>query len=102
MTGVVDLLQVSRFLQVYDAAAVRKGIKLSIGFDFDEHVAITRTTPAKKPTYPTFPPARSPNKPGEGYWIIGVDKNHEIALTDAARLFDLCNFAEHLQSLKAF
>ncbi|MGY2843659.1 hypothetical protein ACVIWU_006464 [Bradyrhizobium sp. USDA 4509] len=104
MTGIVNPLQVSRFLQVYDEAAAQRGIKLSMGIDFDEYVAITRATPTKKPTYPSFRPDRSPIKPGEGYWIIGVDKNSEIALTDAARLFDLSqsNFAEHLQSLKAF
>ncbi|WP_375784810.1 hypothetical protein ACE10Z_34760 [Bradyrhizobium sp. Pha-3] len=104
MTRVINPLQVSRFLQVYDDAAAQKGIKISIGVDFDEYVAITGATPTKKRTYPSFRPDRSPIKSGDGYWIIGVDKNNEIALTDAARLFDLSqsNFAEHLQSLEAF
>ncbi|MCP3419865.1 hypothetical protein NLM16_37750 [Bradyrhizobium brasilense] len=36
--------------------------------------------------------------------MIGVDNNNEVALVEAARLYDLShsNFAEHLQSLKAF
>ncbi|MGY4183036.1 hypothetical protein ACVIHH_008327 [Bradyrhizobium sp. USDA 4518] len=104
MTSVVNPLQVSRFLQVYDNAAAQKGIKLSIGFDFHEYVSITRATTAKRPTYPNFRPDRSPIRSGEGYWIIGVDKNKEVTLTDAARLYNLTNsnFAEHLESLKAF
>ncbi|MCP3380253.1 hypothetical protein NLM31_07555 [Bradyrhizobium sp. CCGUVB4N] len=104
MTGVANALLVSRFLRIYDDAAAQKGIKLSIGDDFHEYVSITRATPTKGPTYPNFRPDRSPIKSGEGYWIIGVDKNNEVVLTDAARLYDLSNsnFAEHFQSLKAF
>lgn len=104
MISVVDSLQVSRFLQVYDHAATQRGIKCSIGFDFHEYISITRTTPTKEPTYPNFRPDRSPIKSGEGYWIIGVDKNDEVALLAAHRLYELSNsnFAEHLQSLKAF
>lgn len=97
-------LQISRFLQLYDAAANRRGIKLSVGFDFNEYVSITRATPTKRPTYPNFRPDRSPIRSGEGYWIIGIDKDDDVVLTDAARLYDLSysNFAEHLESLKAF
>lgn len=104
MTNVVNPLQVSRFLQRYDDAAARKGIKLSIGFDFHKYVSIAQITPTKGPTYPIFRPDRSPIKSGDGYWIIGVDENDDVALLEAARLFDLSysNFAEHLQSLKAF
>lgn len=104
MRSVADPLHVSRFLQVYDLAAAQKGIRLSIGFDFHEYVSITRDTATKGPTYPCFRPDRSPIKTGEGYWIVGVDKNNEVALLEAARLFDLSctNFAEHLESLKAF
>ncbi|MGY8678612.1 hypothetical protein Q2941_12525 [Bradyrhizobium sp. UFLA05-153] len=104
MTNVVNALQVSRFLHLYDDAAAEKGIKLSIGFDFNEYISITETAPNKRRTYPNFRPDRSPINTGEGYWIIGVDKKNELALTDAARLYDLShsNFAEHLQSLKAF
>ncbi|MGV7218876.1 hypothetical protein [Bradyrhizobium sp. UFLA05-112] len=104
MTSVFNPLQVARFLQVYDDAAAQKGIRLSIGFDFHEYVSITRATPTKGPTYPNFRPDRSPIKSGEGYWIIGVDKNNDVAVLEAARLYDLShsNFAEHLQSLKAF
>lgn len=104
MTSVVNPLHVSRFLQVYDAAAAEKGIKISIGFDFHEYASIARATPTKGPTYPNFRPDRSPIGSGEGYWIMGVDKNNELALLEAARLYDLShsNFAEHLQSLKAF
>lgn len=104
MTSVVNPLQVARFLQVYDAAAAKEGIKVSIGFDFHEYVSITETTPTKKRTYPNFRPDRSPIQAGEGYWIIGVDKDNAVAITDAARLYDLSgsNLAEHLQSLKAF
>lgn len=104
MTSVVDPLQVSRFLQAYDTAANQKGIKLSIGFDFHKYVSITRALPTKRPTQPSFRPDRSPIKSDEGYWLIGVDKNNEVALVEAARLYDLShsNFAEHLESLKAF
>ncbi|MGY2933204.1 hypothetical protein ACVWZ6_002806 [Bradyrhizobium sp. GM6.1] len=52
MKSVANPLQVSRFLRVYDDAAAQKGIKLSIGFDFNEYVSITRVLPTKKPTYP--------------------------------------------------
>ncbi|MCK1718241.1 hypothetical protein [Bradyrhizobium sp. 141] len=104
MTSVVDPLQVSRFLQIYDAAAVQKGIKLSIGLDFYEYVSITRRLPTKRPTEPCFRPDRSVIKSGEGYWMLGVDSNNEVALVEAARLYDLSqsNFAEHLESLKLF
>ncbi|MCK1466099.1 hypothetical protein [Bradyrhizobium sp. CW10] len=104
MTSVVNPLQVSRFLKVYDDAAAQKGIKLSIGFDFHEYVSITRNTRTKTLTSPNFRPECAPIKPGEGYWIIGVDKNNETAVLEAARLYDLSNsnFAEHLESLKAF
>ncbi|MCA6119953.1 hypothetical protein J6524_34540 [Bradyrhizobium sp. WSM 1738] len=104
VTSVINLLQVSRFLQVYDAAAAQRGIKLSLGFDFHKYVSIARATPTKERTYPNFRPDRSPIKAGEGYWIMGVDKNNEVALLKAVRLYDLSHssFAEHLQSLKAF
>lgn len=104
MPSVVNPLQVSRFLRVYDEAAAEKGIKLSIGFDFHEYVSITRALPTKRPTYPNFRPDRSPIKSGEGYWMIGVDRNKEVVLVEAARLYDLSrtNWAEHLESLKAF
>lgn len=104
MKTVVDPLQVSRFLRVYDDAAAQKGIKLSIGFDFDEYVSITQVLPTKKPTYPNFRPDRSSIKSGQGYWMVGFDMNNQVALVQAARLYDLShsNFAEHLESLKAF
>lgn len=104
MKSLVNPLQVSRFLQLYDEAAVRKGIKLSIGFDFHEYVSITEAIPTKRKTYPNFRPDRSPIKTGEGYWLLGVDTNNEVALVQAARLYDLSqsNLAEHLQSLMFF
>lgn len=104
MKSVPNPLNVARFLRVYDAAAAQKGIKLTIGFDFHEYVSITRALPTKKPTYPMFRPDRSPIKPGEGYWMIGLDKNNEVALVEAARLYDLShsNLADHLESLKLF
>ncbi|WP_342723821.1 hypothetical protein AAFG07_32645 [Bradyrhizobium sp. B097] len=104
MTTVVNPLQVSRFLRVYDDAAAQKRIKLSIGFDFQEYVSITHALPTKRLTYPNFRPDRSPIKSGEGYWMIGIDKDNAVALVQAARLYDLSgtNFAEHLESLKAF
>ncbi|MCK1450514.1 hypothetical protein IVB36_06310 [Bradyrhizobium sp. 35] len=97
-------LDLSRFVHMYDDAAIRKGIKLSIGFDFDEYISITEAVPTKGRTYPTFRPDRSPIKLGEGYWVVGVDKNKEVAHVQAARLYDLShsNLAEHLQSLKLF
>jgi hypothetical protein len=104
MISVVNPLEVSRFLRVYDDAAIQKGITLSIGFDFHKYVSITQTLPTKRRTYPNFRPDRSPIELGEGYWMIGVDEDNEVALVEAARLYDLSNsnFAEHLQSLKAF
>ncbi|MDE5447327.1 hypothetical protein GWG65_39740 [Bradyrhizobium sp. CSA207] len=104
MTRLLDQLQVSRVIQLHDDAAAQNGIKLLLGFDFHEYISITRVTPTKAPTFPNFRPDRSPIKSGQGYWIIGVDKDDEIALSDAARLYDLSctNFAEHLQSLNAF
>lgn len=104
MTGVVNPLQVSRFLQIYDDAAIQKGVKLSIGFDFHEYVSITEAIPTKGRTYPQFRPDRSPIKHGEGYWVVGFDKNSEVALVEAARLYDLShsNLTEHLESLKFF
>ncbi len=104
MRSVFDPLQVSRFLRVYDDAAAQKGMKLSIGFDFNEYVAITRSLETKRPTEPIFRPDCSPIKSGEGYWMIGADQNNEVALVEAARLYDLqhSNLAEHLESLKAF
>lgn len=103
MTSVIDPLQVSRFLREYDDAAAQKGIRLSIGFDFHEYVAITKSLPTKKPTYPSFRPDRSPIAAGEGYWMVGLN-NNEVILVEAARLYDLSrsNFAEHLESLRAF
>lgn len=89
---------------MYDDAATRKGVKLSIGFDFHEYVSLTRATPTKRMTLPTFRPDRSPIKPGEGFWVKGTDENSEVVILQAARLFELwhSNFAEHLESLKAF
>lgn len=104
MRSVADPLHLSRFLQVYDLAAAQKGIRLSIGFDFHEYVSITRGTATKRATYLCSRPVRSPIKTGEGYSIAGVDKNNGVALLETARPFDLSctNFAEHLESLKAF
>lgn len=104
MTSVVNPLHVSRFIQLYDEAAVRKGIRLSIGFDFHEYVSITEAIPTKGKTYPIFRPDRSPIRTGDGYWVVGVDSNNEVALVEAVRLYDLShsNLAEHLQSLRFF
>lgn len=104
MKSVANPLHVSRYLQAYDGQAAQQGIKLSIGFDFHKYVSITRATPTKGRTNPSFRPDRSPINSGEGYWIIGVDQDNEVAVVEAARLYDLSNscFADHLQSLKAF
>lgn len=102
--SIANPLHISRFLKAYDDDAAKKGIKISIGFDFHKYLSIAQATPTKSPTYPNFRPDRSPIKAGEGFWIVGVDHNDDVALLDAARLYDLShsNFAEHLQSLKAF
>lgn len=104
MTSAINPLQVSRFLRGYDDAAAKRGVKLSIGFDFHEYVSITQAVATKRPTYPFFRPDRSPIESGEGYWVIGVDKDNEIAVLEAARLYDLShsNLAEHLESLRFF
>lgn len=104
MTSIHNSLRVSRFLQIYDEVAAQKSIRLLIGFDFHEYVSIARATPTKGLTYPNFRPDRSPIKAGEGYWIMGFDKNNDVAILAAQRLYDLpsSNFAEHLESLKAF
>ncbi|MCK1304172.1 hypothetical protein [Bradyrhizobium sp. 45] len=98
MTNLVNPLHVSRFLQTYDDAAVQKGIKLSIGFDFHKYVSITLTTPTKNPPALMFQLDRAPIKPGDGFWMMGVDRNHEVALLQAARMFDLSgsNLADHI------
>ncbi|KRQ93593.1 hypothetical protein [Bradyrhizobium valentinum] len=95
---------VSRALQIHDDVLAEKGVKLLIGFDFDEYAWITRTTPTKEPIEPNFRPDLSPINPGEGYWIMGVDKENAVAILAAQRLYDLSgsNLAEHFQSLKAF
>ncbi|UPK28167.1 hypothetical protein [Bradyrhizobium sp. 195] len=104
MKGIVNPLRVSRCLQIHEDVAARKGIRFFIGFDFHEYNLITRTTPAKERTNPNFRSDRSRVEAGEGYWIIGVDKNNDVAGLEAARLYRLShsNFAEHLESLKAF
>lgn len=104
MESLINPLHISRFLQVYDAAAEKKGLRLSIGFDFHEYISITRATPTKGRTYPNFRPDRSPIKTGAGFWMVGFDGNNDVAVLQAVRLYDLSrsNFAEHLESLKAF
>lgn len=104
MKRIVNPLQISRFLRVYDHAAMQKGVRLSIGFDFHEYVSITGGTPTKGLTYPNFRPDRSPIKPGDGYWVVGVDENEKVVLVQAARLYDLSNsnLAEHLETLRFF
>ncbi|WOH57624.1 hypothetical protein [Bradyrhizobium sp. BWC-3-1] len=104
MRSATNPIDVSHFLHLYDGPASEKNIKLSIGFDFNEYVMITRALPGKGPTYPIFRPDRSPIGLGQGYWIIGVDQNNAVALVEAARLYDLShsNLAEHLESLKFF
>lgn len=104
MKCLMDSLRVSRALQIHDDILAEKGIKLRIGFDFDEYTRITRATPTKEPIEPNFRPDLSPINPGEGYWIMGVDKENAVAILAAQRLYDLSNsnLAEHFQSLKAF
>ncbi|CAH2405053.1 hypothetical protein [Mesorhizobium escarrei] len=104
MKTLANPLHVSRFVQVHDEAAAQKGIKISVGFDFRRYVSITEATPTKTRTYPNFRPDRSPIETGDGFWILGLDKNNDVATVQAARLYDLSssNFAEHLESLKAF
>ncbi|RXG83567.1 hypothetical protein [Bradyrhizobium zhanjiangense] len=98
MKSLVNPLQVSRFLRMYDDAAAQRGIKLSLEFDFRKYVSIVQTTPTKEPTSRIFQLDRSPIKSGDGFWMRGVDKNNEIVILQAIRLFDLSrsNFAEHL------
>lgn len=95
MTKAVNHLAVSRFLQLYDDAATQKGIRLSMGFDFHEY-STTRVTTTKQPTSRTFQP---PIEPGDGFWMIGVDMNNNIAVLQAVRLYYLSrtSFAEHLE-----
>lgn len=97
MTKPVNHLAVSRFLQLYDDAATQKEIKLSIGFDFHEYTSITRVIPTKQPTTRPFQP---PIKSGDGFWMIGVDQNNEVAVLQAVRLYELgrISFAEHLEN----
>lgn len=101
MTRVANPLRVARFPQVYDDAATQRGIKLSVGFDFEEYVSITRATPTKTPTYPHFWADRTPIRPRKGSWTIGVDRNDEVAHLAAARRYGLShsNLADHLQFL---
>ncbi|QOZ56781.1 hypothetical protein EAS54_37960 [Bradyrhizobium guangzhouense] len=93
-----------RFLQVYDDAAAKMGIRLSIGCDFNEYIAITASLADKPNTYPIFRPDRSPIRTGEGYWLVGFDKENKVALVEAARFYDLSQttLAAHLETLKFF
>lgn len=104
MKRVVNPLQISRFLQIYDHSALQKGVKISVGYDFHEYVSLTASIPTKGLTYPFFRPDRSPIKLGEGYWVAGFDKKNDVVLVAAARLYDLSNsnLAEHLESLRFF
>ncbi|MGY3238316.1 hypothetical protein ACVWZ4_001053 [Bradyrhizobium sp. USDA 4472] len=97
-------VHVSRSIPIYDTMAAQKDINLFMGFDFHEYVSVTQAIPTKGRTFPNFRPDRSTIRPGEGYWVVGLDKNSEVVLTNATRLYDLShsNFAEHLRSLKAF
>ncbi|MET4608987.1 hypothetical protein ABIB90_008496 [Bradyrhizobium sp. JR4.1] len=101
MKSFVDPLQVSRFLREYDDAAVQKGIKLSIGFDFQEYLSITRATPTKEPTTRFFQINRSPISPGYGFWTLGIDKNKDVALLQAVRIYELSrsNLADHITNM---
>ncbi|WP_152033725.1 hypothetical protein [Bradyrhizobium sp. DOA9] len=49
-------------------------------------------------------PDLSPIAPGNGYWIMGVDRENAVAILAAQRLYDLSgsNLADHFQSLQAF
>ncbi|WP_194389579.1 hypothetical protein [Bradyrhizobium sp. CCBAU 51765] len=98
VTGARIPLHVSRSIRVYDAMAAQKDINLLMGFDFHEYVSITQTTPTKGRTFPNFRPDRSTIRSGEGYWVVGLDRNNGVVLTNATRLYGLSsgNFAEHL------
>ncbi|WP_199739683.1 hypothetical protein [Sinorhizobium meliloti] len=104
MKDVVNPLKAARFLSIFDSDAAKKGITLSLGLDFQEYVTITKATQTKGPTYPNFRPDRSPIQPGYGFWMKGVNRDNEIVLLQAVRLYELLNnsLAEHLRSLKAF
>ncbi|WP_128948581.1 hypothetical protein [Bradyrhizobium nanningense] len=97
-------VHVSRCIPIYDTMAAQKDINLLMGFDFQEYVSITQATPTKGRTFPNFRPDRSTIRPSDGYWVVGLDRNSDVVLTNAARLYDLSNgnFAEHLRSLRAF
>ncbi|MDF0581964.1 hypothetical protein [Bradyrhizobium yuanmingense] len=101
MKGLINPLQVSRFLRKYDDAAVQKGLKLSIGFDFREYLSITRVTPTKEPTTRFFQTDRSPISLGDGFWTLGVDKNENVALLQAVRIYELSgsSLADHIDSM---
>ncbi|WP_036019631.1 hypothetical protein [Bradyrhizobium sp. WSM1743] len=101
MKSLVDLLQVSRFLRQHDDAAVQKGFRLSIGFDFQEYVSVTQVTPTKEPTTRFFQMDRSPISPGHGFWMVGLDKNNDVALLQAVRTYELSrsNLADHISNV---
>ncbi|MCP3441084.1 hypothetical protein [Bradyrhizobium sp. CCGUVB14] len=98
MTSIVNHLEVSRFLRLYDELATQTGIALSIGFDFHEYCSITGTTPTKPPTSRPF---RPPVNSGDGFWMMGVDKDNIVAVLQAVRLFDISrgNFADVLEEV---
>jgi len=104
MTRLDHSLRVSRTLQIHNNVLAENGIKLQIGFDFNEFARVACTTPTKEPIEPNFRPDLSPIKPGEGYWIMGTDKENGVAILAAQRLYDLSgsNLAEHFRSLKVF
>ncbi|MBY3360043.1 hypothetical protein HFN97_19680 [Rhizobium laguerreae] len=103
MDSIINPLMAARYLSTFDRDAANNEITLSLGFDFEEYVTITKNTSTKGPTYPNFRPDRSPIELGSGFWVKGVDKNGEIALLQAVRLYNLnTSFAEHLRSLRAY
>lgn len=86
MNILVDPLQVL-LLQVSDHAAAARGKTRS---DFDKSIAIALTRSTKAPTSPTLELDRSPTKSRDRFWMIGLDKNHEVAFY---RLFEGMSFS---------
>lgn len=85
MNILVDPLHVP-LLQVYDhAAAARR----KTGSDFHKSVAIALTRSTKAPTSPTLKLDLSQTKSRDRFWMIGLDKNNEVAF---CRLFEGMSF----------
>ncbi|MER9249966.1 hypothetical protein [Mesorhizobium sp. M0590] len=104
MNNDTTILDVSRYISLFDNRARKSGIRFRTGEDFDEYVDITKGIVGKRPTNPSFKPDCSNLGAGRGFWIVGECQSGKVAHVQALRVDYLANtnLAGHLESLKAF